>query len=84
MDHRSWYGLSYLPLRVMKKATEKFVKYGTTEAMTARRDHYGPSRGPLTEMHFDRFSALSVFLLLDFCFINSCKNLIYGVRLPYG
>ena len=37
---------------VMKKAEEEFVKYGTMQAMTARRDHYGPSRGPSTQMHF--------------------------------
>ena len=55
MDHHTWNGPSYLPLRVMKKATEEFVKYGMTEAMTAHRDYNGPSRGPSTWTRFDRF-----------------------------
>ena len=54
------------PSRIMKKAAEEFVKYGTTEAMTARRDHYGPSRGPSTQTHLDRFSVIKILLLLGF------------------
>ena len=54
--------------RVMKKAVEGFVKYKMTEAMTARRDHDGPSRGPSTQPRFDRFSAIRV-LLLGFYFL---------------
>ena len=55
-------------LRVMKKAAEEFVKYGTTEAMMAHRDHDGPSRGPSTKMRFDIFSVIRILLLLGFCF----------------
>ena len=56
------------PLRVMKKAEEEFVKYG--------------SRGLLTRTRFDRFSVIRILLLLGFVFIiNSLKNLIFGVRL---
>ena len=66
----------------MKKAAEGFVKNRITEARTARRDHDGPSRGPSTWKHFDRFSAIRVLLLLCFCFcINRWKNLVFGVRL---
>ena len=39
---------SYLPLRKMKRAAAEIGKYGTTESMTVRRDHDGPSRGPST------------------------------------
>ena len=53
----------------MKKAAEEFVKYGTTEAMTARRDHGGPSRGPSTQRRFDKFSVIRILLLLDFVFL---------------
>ena len=73
---------SHLPSRVMKRTTEELHKYGTTESMTARRDHDDPSRGPSTQPRFDRFSAIRVLLLLGFCFfINSCKNLVFGVKL---
>ena len=65
---------------VMKKLAEGFVKYRMTEAMTANRDHDGPSRGPSTRTHFDRFSVIRVLLLLGFCFfISSWKNLTFGV-----
>ena len=58
------------------------MQYGTTEAMTARRDHYGPSQGPSTHTRLDRFSVIRIPLLLGFCFIiNSSKNLVFGVRL---
>ena len=46
MDHHAWNGPSYQFVEVMKRAEEEFVKYGTTEAMKAHRDHDGPSRGP--------------------------------------
>ena len=73
---------SYLPSSVMKRAVEEFAKYGTTESMTARRDHNETSRGPSTQPFFDRFSANRVLLWLGFCFfINSSKNLVLGVRL---
>ena len=68
--------------RVMKKAAEGFVKYRIMEAMTAYRDHDGPSRGPSTRTCFDRLSAIKVLLLLGFYFfINSSKNLVFEVRL---
>ena len=54
-------------LRVMKKAAEEFVKYGKTEAMTARSDHNDPSRGPSTQTRFDRFSVIRILVLLGFC-----------------
>ena len=50
----------------MKKAAEEFVKCGTTEAMTARRDNVGPSRGSSTQPRFDRFLVIRVLLLLGF------------------
>ena len=56
----------------MKKSAEEFVKYRMTESMTVHRDHDGPSRGPSTRTHFDRFIRF---------FINSSKNLVFGVRL---
>ena len=68
MNHRAWNGPSYLPLSVMKKAVEEFVKYGTTEAMTAHRDYDGPSRDPSTRTRFDRFSVIRILLLLGFRF----------------
>ena len=52
---------SYLPSRVMKRAAEEFAKYGTTESMTALHDNDDPSRGPLTQPHFDRFLANRAF-----------------------
>ena len=55
--------------RIMKKEAEGSVKYRMTEAMTARRDHDGPSRGPSNQTRFDRFSAITVLLLLVFCFL---------------
>ena len=64
MDRRAWNRPSYLSLRVMKKAIEEFVKYVTTEAMTARHDHYGPSRGPSTQTRFDIFSVIGILFLL--------------------
>ena len=45
-DRRAGNDTSYLPLRVLKRVAEEFLKYGMTEAMKARRDHDGPSRGP--------------------------------------
>ena len=57
-------------LRVMKKATEVFVKYRMMEAMMARRDHEGPSRGPSTQPRFERFSVIRILLLLGFVFIK--------------
>ena len=44
MDRHAWNRPSYLSLRVMKKAEEEFVKYGTTEAMTVRHKVRRPSR----------------------------------------
>ena len=84
-DHRAWNSQSYSPLKVMKKAEEEFVKYGMTEAMTFRRDWNGSSRGPSTQTRFDRVSVIRILLLLGFCFfINSSKNLIFGVRILEG
>ena len=40
---RAMNGPSYLPLRVVKTPEEEFVMYGMTKAMTAHRDHDGPS-----------------------------------------
>ena len=51
---------------VMKRAAEEFVKYGMTEAMTARRDHDYASRGPSTQPRFDRFLANRILLRLGF------------------
>ena len=68
MDRRACNGPPYLPLRVMKKAAKFFLKYGTMEAMTARRDHYAPSRGPSTQTCLDRFLVIRILLLLGFCF----------------
>ena len=65
--------------RVMKRAAEESMKYRMTETMTARCDHYGPSRGPSTQPRFDRFSVIRILLLLGFIFIiNSPKNLVFG------
>ena len=55
MDRRAWNRPSYLPSRVMKRAIEEFAKYGTTESMTARRDHDDLSGGPSTLPRFDIF-----------------------------
>ena len=41
---------------------KKLHKYGTTESMTARRDHDGPSRGPSTQPRFGRFPANRVLV----------------------
>ena len=54
----------------MKKTAEEFMKYGTMEAMMARRDHEGPSRGPSTQPRFERFSVIRILLLLGFVFIK--------------
>ena len=44
--------------------------------------HDDPSRGPSTLPRFDRFPANRVLLFIRFLhFINSCKNLIFWVRL---
>ena len=68
--------------RVMKRAEEEFVKYGTMEAMMARHVHDGPSRGTLTQPRIDIFSVNRIFFLLGFVFIiPSSKNLIFGVRI---
>ena len=69
MDRRAWNCPSYLPSRVMKRAIEEFVKYGTTEAMKAHHNHDGPSLGTSTQPHFSRFSVIRVLLLLGFCFL---------------
>ena len=61
----------------MKREAEELHKYGTTESMTAHRDHDVPLRGPLTQSNFDRFPANKVF------FINRSKNLIFAVRFGY-
>ena len=45
-------GSSYPSLRVMKGATGEFHKCGTTESMTVRHDHDGPSRDPSTQSVF--------------------------------
>ena len=50
--------------REMKKAIEEFVKYGMTDAMTARHYHEGSS----TKIRFNRFSIIRILLLLGFCF----------------
>ena len=77
-ERHAWNGPSYVPLRVMKRTTEDFVKYGTTEAMTAHRDYEGPSRGLSTQPRFDRFSVIRILILLGFVFIiNSSKNLVF-------
>ena len=82
MNRRAWNGLLYLLLRVMKRGAEEFVKFGTTEAMTARLDYDGPSRGPSTQPRFDRFLVIKILLLLGFVFIiKSLENLVFGVRL---
>ena len=79
-DRHAWNCPSYLFVEGNEKAAEEFVKYGTTEAMTARRDHYGPSRGSSTQTRLDRFSVIRILLLLHFVFIiNSSKNKILGV-----
>ena len=62
MDCYACDNLSYVPPRVMKRAAEEFALYGTTESMTARRDHNETSRGPSTQPFFDRFSANRVLL----------------------
>ena len=41
---------------------KKLHKYGTTESMTVRRDHDGPSRGPSTQSRFGRFLANRVLV----------------------
>ena len=42
-------------LRIMKKAVEEFVKYGTTEDMRTNHYYDGPSQGPLIKMRLDIF-----------------------------
>ena len=61
-DRCAYDGPSYLPLRGMKKAAEEIAKYGTTESMTVRRDHDGPSRGPSTQPRFGRFPAIRILV----------------------
>ena len=55
LDRRAWNGPTYLPLTVMNRAVKEFMKYGVTEALTARRDHDGPSGGLLTQPLLDKF-----------------------------
>ena len=61
-DRCAYDGQSYLPLRGMKRAAEEIAKYGTTESMTVRRDHDGPSRGPSTQPRFGRFPAIRILV----------------------
>ena len=61
-DRCAYDGPSYLPLRGMKRAAEEIAKYGTTESMTVRRDHDGPSRGPSTQSRFGRFPAIRILV----------------------
>lgn len=70
MDRRAWNGPSYLPLRVMKEATEEFVKYQRAEAITAHHDYNGLSRGPSTRIRFDRFLVIRILILLDFLLLD--------------
>ena len=58
----------------MKKEAEEFVKYGTTEAMTARRVHGGPSLGPSTQTRFERFSVIRILLLLGFLYYKDFEK----------
>ena len=53
---------SYLPSRRLKRAAEEIAKYGTTESMTIRRDHDGPSRGPSIQPRFGRFPAIRILV----------------------
>ena len=41
---------------------KKLHKYGTTESMTVRRDHNGPSLCPSTQLRFDWFPANRVHM----------------------
>ena len=71
---------SYLPSRVMKRAAEEIDKYKTAESMTVRHDHDDLSSGPSTQPRFDRFPA-KCYIIRFLFFINSSKNLVFGVRL---
>ena len=62
MDRCAYDGPSYLPLRGMKRAAEEIAKYGTTESMTVRRDHDGPSRGLSIQARFGRFPAIRILV----------------------
>ena len=57
-------GPSDLPTRVWREQQKKLHKYGTTESMTVRRDHDGPSCGPLTQ------PVLADFQQLESCLIR--------------
>ena len=52
-DRRAYDSSSYLPSRVLSRATEEIHKCGTTESIMVRRDHDALSRDP---------STLSVFI----------------------
>ena len=67
-DRRAWNVPSYLFVEGNEKPAKEFLKYGMTEAMTARLDYDGPSQGPSTQTYFDRFSVIRILLLLGFCF----------------
>ena len=73
-DHRSLNGPSYLSVEGNKDNNINFVKFGTTEAMTARRDDDGPSRGLSTQTRLVRFSLIRTLLLLGFFIMNSSKK----------
>ena len=65
-----------------ESSKRNFIKYGTMESMTGRRDRDDPSLGPSTQPHFDIFPANRVLMQLGFYFlINSLKNLVFEVRL---
>ncbi|TMW99326.1 hypothetical protein EJD97_002742 [Solanum chilense] len=55
-------GPLYLTSRGMKRAAEEIAKYGTTESMTVRRDHDGPSCVSSTQSRFGRFPANRVLI----------------------
>ena len=57
-DRCAYDGPSYLPLKGMRRAAEEIAKYGTTESMTVRRDHDGPS----TQLRFGRFPAIRILV----------------------
>ena len=67
-DRHAWNCPSYLFVEGNEKAAEEFVKYGTTEAITARHDHDRLSGGLSTQTRFDRFSVIRILLLLGFSF----------------
>ena len=75
-DSKSWSVLERDPRRTVVPKTfrhtlhrgewreqqKELHKYGTTESMTVRRDHDGPSRGPSTHPRFGRFPAIRILV----------------------